>query len=366
MITKYTAVLAAALSSTAISIAALSSPAWADAPVEASISATATTQVPALFAKGDVRIAVVRQLNTGDVYENWIAGIQAEAKLLGVHLQIYNANGDSAKEALYLQEAVSTKPNAIIVGWGFADSLQGGLDAAQQAHIPVIAFDVGAPPSKDVVTIQQSNEQMMQGILAQLTSDLGGQNIKAQVLYAYVPGYRPLDLRNNAWQAFLKSNPGVQVKATIGVVDANTATETANQAVAALTANPQVTDIIAPYDEFAKGATLAVQELKLQGKVKVYGMDISTADIAVMTAPDSPWVVTATTDMVNVGAVVLRTAAAKAAGQLEGNTVTVPPAVITQAALRADHVQNMDELRKAFPQLMTPDLVRAPWMAKGQ
>ncbi|TDH37896.1 sugar ABC transporter substrate-binding protein [Pseudohoeflea suaedae] len=336
--------------------------AFAQEGVPATISASATDEVPAKFAEKNVRIAVVRQLNTGDVYQNWIAGIESEADRLGIKLDVYNADGENAKQALFLQQAVATKPDAIIVGWGFVDSLAPGLEAAKAANIPVITFDVGAQPSDDFVTIDQGDKPMMAGILEKLKEDLGGGDIKGDVIYVYVPGYQALDRRDTVWREFIAENPGLNLVAQIGVVNSNTAAQTADQARAAMTANPDVVAIVAPYDEFAKGASLAVGELGRQSKTKVYGMDISTADIAVMVGENSPWVVTATTDMVNVGAVILRTTAAKIAGQLEGNTLSITPAVITQAELRDAKVQNVEELRKAFSALTTPEVSRAPWM----
>jgi simple sugar transport system substrate-binding protein len=129
-----------------------------------------------------------------------------------------------------------------------------------------------------------------------------------------------------------------------------------------LAANRDVKAVIAPWDGFARGATAGIEELSLQKKIKVYGIDISTADISVMTEPDSPWVITATADAANVGSVVLRAAALKALGQLEGEFLSVAPVLVTQEALRAKQIHNMDQLKESFPGLRTPKLISAPWM----
>jgi simple sugar transport system substrate-binding protein len=335
--------------------------AFAD-PVPVSIRSSAPTAVPQKFADHKVNIAVVRQLNTGDVYQEWISGVQAEAKKLGVNITVYNADGDNAKQALMLQQAVATKPDAIIIGWGFGDSLRDGIAAAKDAHIPVVTYYVQVDPSDDVVTVDQGDNLMMAGILDKMKTDLGGDGAKANIIYVYVSGYQALDLRNVVMQDFLKKNPGIKVVSQIGVVNANTAAQTADQAKAALTANPDVKAIVAPYDEFTKGAAQAITELGLQDKVKAYGMDISTADIAVMVKDKSPWVVTATTSQANVGATVMRVAAAKVSGDLIGNTLSVPPLIITQDDLRKAGVENVEQLGTKFPTLMTPNVAKAPWM----
>ena len=135
------------------------------------------------------------------------------------------------------------------------------------------------------------------------------------MIYVYVSGFAPLDRRDAVWQQFKQDNPGITEVAQIGVVSDNTAAQVAEQAKAALQANPDVTAIFAPFDEFAKGAVQAVQELGLEDQVRVYGADISNADIAVMTAEGSPWVATSAADPSNVGAVAVRAAALLVGGR---------------------------------------------------
>jgi simple sugar transport system substrate-binding protein len=83
-----------------------------------------------------------------------------------------------------------------------------------------------------------------------------------------------------------------------------------------------------------------------------------------MSKPDSPWVVTATADAANVGSIVMRATALKAAGQLDGEVLTVPAVLVTQGALRASKIQNLDQLSQYFPGLRTPKMLAAPWMGK--
>jgi simple sugar transport system substrate-binding protein len=300
----------------------------------------------------DVTIDVVRQLGSGDYFELWLQGAQAEAKTLGITLNVSDADGKDAQQATDLDNAVNQAPDAIIVDHGFADTIQPGIKSALDANIPVVAFDVD-PGDSRAVTVDQSDATIGQQITGQLVKDTDG---TAKVIYVYVAGFAPLDKRNAVWEQVKKDNPGLDQVAQIGVVDDNTAAEVADQAKAALQANPDVTAILAPYDEFAKGATLAVQELNLTGKVKVYGADISTPDLGVITAADSPWVATSATDPSNVGAVSVRAAYLKATGGTVDQALEVPPALLTQSDLVAKKVTTLAELTKAFPQLATPDV----------
>ena len=332
--------------------------------VPLTISPDAPTDVPEQFAGKDVDIAVVRQLNVGDVYQAWISGVEEEAAKLGVNLTIYNADGDNARQALQLQQAVATEPDAILIGWGFGDSLQAGLEGAREAGIPVVASNASIEASDHVTLVNQSEHLMMRGIMDRFAMDRGGEPVSGDVVYVYVAGYRPLDLRNEVWMEFKAANPEINQVAQIGVVNANTAAQTADQAKAALQANPDTIAIIAPYDEFTKGAALAIRELGLQDTVKTYGMDISTADIAVMIEDGSPWVATATTDMTNFGRVSLRVTAGEIVDSYVGNDLQIPPLVITQDELREKGIQNVEQLGASFPGLATPGLAVAPWMEK--
>ncbi|GAA2879516.1 substrate-binding domain-containing protein [Streptosporangium fragile] len=335
-------------------------PASPSAPAAATPSIGATAEVPAEFAAGDVHIALVRQLSSGDYFEQWLAGAQAEAKALNVTLDLSSGDGNNDKQALNLEQAVNQKADAIIVDHGFAQTVQPAIKKAVDADIPVVAFDVD-PGTPEAVALSQDDHLIADQALGALKADTGG---TGEVLYVYVAGFAPLDRRNETWTSFKKDNPGIKQVAQIGVVNSSTASAVADQAKAALQANPGITAVFAPYDEFAKGASLAIKELGLQDKVKVYGADISTADIAVMTEPGSPWVATSAADPSNVGRVAVRAAALLVAGHPVDKALKVPPALITQKQLRDGGITGIEQLVEAVPALQTPDVARVPWAAR--
>ena len=73
-----------------------------------------------------------------------------------------------------------------------------------------------------------------------------------------------------------------------------------------LSAHPDIKVMFAPYDEFAKGVKIAVDEAGLNKGIKIYSADISTSDIAAMREPDSAWAATAATNPAVVGQVSVR------------------------------------------------------------
>ncbi len=326
---------------------------------DTSPAAAPAESAPARFASGDVTISLVRQLSSGDYFEQWLAGAQAQATALNVKLQVSSGDGNNDKQALNLEQAVNAKPDAIIVDHGFAQTVQPAIKKAVAAEIPLVAFDVD-PGTSEAVSLTQDDHQIAEQALGALKAGTGG---SGDVVYVYVAGFAPLDRRNETWTQFKKDNPGIKQVAQIGVVNSSTTSAVADQAKAALQANPGVKAIFAPYDEFAKGAALAVKELGLGDKVKIYGADVSTADIGVITAPGSPWVATSATDPANVGRVAVRAAALLAAGKDLDAALTVPPALITQKGLRDANITNVEQLTKAFPGLVTPDVARVPWVA---
>ncbi|MFN8619558.1 MAG: substrate-binding domain-containing protein [Chloroflexota bacterium] len=332
----------------------------------ASVAGTAFAQSPAAppapFDQPPVKIALVRQLGSGDYFEQWLAGAQAQADALGIDLLVSDARGDNAAQATNLDTAINQGVKAIILDHGQTETLTPGIEAALAANIPVVAFDANA--NNDAVPqIEQSDATIASKALEQLVADTGG---AGKIGYVYVAGFAPLDRRDAVFQQVLKDNPGLELVSTWGTVSDSTAAEVQAQTAAVLTANPDIKAIFAPYDEFAKGAVLAIEAAGLQDQVKVYGADISAADIAVITADGSPWVATVGTDPANVGRVAVRAAALLAAGQEVPHAITVEPALITQQFLKDNKITTVAELGAALPDLDTPDLLPVPWAAPAQ
>jgi simple sugar transport system substrate-binding protein len=178
-----------------------------------------------------------------------------------------------------------------------------------------------------------------------------------------VAGFAPLDRRDRGWKTVKAANPRIDQVAQFGKVSDATADDTQQQAQAVIAGHPKLKAILAPYDEFAKGVVLALNQAKRTG-VSVYGVDISTPDIAVLTAPGSPWKATITTDPANVGRVAVRAIALKLNGDPIKRDILVHPTIITQAYLRDNGITTIDELRTKLPDLDTKDIASAGWIPR--
>ncbi|MFF3849340.1 substrate-binding domain-containing protein [Streptomyces sp. NPDC002328] len=324
----------------------------------AASASAATGKKPAPFSEGAVKVALVRQSGAGDYFEQWGNGAKAQAKALGIDLTVYDAQADNAKQATDLSSAINSGAQAIIVDHGFPATIQPEIDKAVAKGIKVIVYDVETA-TKGVVTTEQDDASMAKAVLDVMAKDLGE---NAKVGYVNVAGYAALDKRDSVWKTAVDSHAWKQ-EFKVGKVTDSTATDNVPLVSAALTQHSDVTGVFAPYDELAKGAVLAVQNKRLQDKVKVFGADVSNADIQNMTAADSPWVATAGTDPSAVGAAVVRTTALELAGQLNKDTVSFPAVAITQDFLRKNKIENMDQLRQALPALNLSQVSTADWIA---
>ena len=178
----------------------------------------------------------------------------------------------------------------------------------------------------------------------------------------YLAGIAPLDRRNETWLEFKKTYPGINEVAQFGTLDNPIANSVANQARSVLTANPDIQVMFAPYDEFAKGVKIAVDEAGLSSDIKIYSADISTSDIAAMREPNSAWAATAATNPAVVGQVSVRALAQLLAGEDPGKSVIVPPTLITQKELIDNDIKNMEELSAKLPQFAHADVAMPAWM----
>ncbi len=332
----------------AASAAALAGPAAAEGVAGA----------PAPFDKGGVKLALVGFISAGDFFEAYQSGAQAQAKKLGVDLRIFPGKQDPALERDQIEQAINLGAKAIVIDHGLPESLKDVAQKALDAGVKVVAFDVNLDNPK-IPQVEQSDHLLARLALEQAVKD-NGDTFKAA--YVYVAGFAPLDRRDEVWTEFKKAHPGVEEVARFGAVNSTTAASVADQAKAALSAHPEITVVFAPYDEFARGVKLALNELGRSDKVKVYSADVSTADIHEITEQNSPWVATVATNPAVVGAASIRAAALLVAGQDPGHSIIVEPVLLTQKSLRDSGVGTVEELSAKVPAFGKSNAATAGWI----
>jgi simple sugar transport system substrate-binding protein len=344
-------------SAAAATSAAASAP--ASAPASAAGSSAAAVAMPAPFDAGPVKVALVQNSGAGDYFQQWTNGAKQQAATIGMELQVYDAQADNAKQATDMETAIGSGVKYIIVDHGQADTMCPLIKKATDAGIKVTVYDIEITEcAPDAVETAQSDADLATLVLTQMATDVG-QSIP--VGYVNVLGIAPLDRRDVIWQQFKKDNKWDE-KFFVGKFTNAVATDNAQLVDAALKANPDVKAIFAPYDELTKGTVSAIEQNNMQKDVSAYGIDISNADIEVMTKADSPWKATATTDPNAIGAGVVRAMAQEMAGQLGTKSVVFPGVLVTQKFLLDNKITNMDELRAAMPELNLTGEVAADWI----
>ena len=313
---------------------------------------------PAPFDKGGVKVALVTFISAGDFFQSYQAGAQKQAKALGIDLQIFSGRQDAAAQREQVEQAINLGVQGIVIDHGQPEALKDVAQKALDAGIKVVAFDVdlGNPA---IPQVEQSDHELAKAALGQAIADNG---TAFNAGYVYVAGFAPLDRRNEIWEEAKKANAGIVEKARWGAVNDTTASSTADQTKAVFQANPDITVVFAPYDEFARGVKLATDELGISDKVKIYSADVSTADITEISAEGSPWVATAATNPAVVGEVSVRAVAKLIAGEDPGHNIIVKPVLITQKELRDNAIKTVEDLNAKLPAFGKSDAATASWI----
>jgi simple sugar transport system substrate-binding protein len=314
---------------------------------------------PAPFDKGPVKIALVQYSGAGDYFEQWTAGARKQGDAAGFDIQVYDARADSAKQASDMDSAIASGVKGIIVDHGLARPMCPLIGKATDAGIAVVVYGIEITQcAPKAVYAEQDDANLATLVLTQMAKEVGD---GAQVGYVTVFGIAPFDRPDPVWRKFRTEHKWTQ-KFVIGKLTNAMATDNAPLVAGVLKANTQVKAIFTSSDELTKAALSALEQNSLSPKVGVYGIDISKADIELMTKKDSPWKATATTDPRAVGAATTRTLALELAGQLGKKKVLFPGALVTQAFLLENRIKNMDDLRAKLPALNLANVSSASWL----
>ena len=316
-------------------------------------------QKPAPFDKGPVKIALVQYSGAGDYFELWTEGAQRQADAIGFTMQRFDAQADDARQAADMKTAIESGVAGIIVDHGRSPTMCPLINRATEAGIAVVVYDVKvAECAPGAVETAQNDVDLATLVLTQMAKDVGD-GVPVGYVNAFV--IAPLERRDVVWKKFVADH-GWDQKFSVGKFSHDVAADNAELAAAALKAHPDVKAVFAPYDELTKGAVTAIERTKLGSKVAAYGIDISDADIDLMTKKDSPWKATATTDPSAVGAAVTRTLALQLAGQLGSKQVVFPGVLVTQSFLVQQQIKNMGDLRAKLPDLNLAGVASAAWI----
>jgi len=324
----------------------------------------AAVDVPAALAeKGDIKINVIRKIGGDDHTAQFLAGAKQEGESLGFTVDTFSANGDTAKFLDALDQAANGDYDGVVISHGDDPATVDAVNKLKEKGIEVVAFDsVGELSAVENVTLtSQDDEALAQYALDQLVKEQGED---AKIVYLWVDGFPPMVRRNNVYQATLEKYPNIKEVERFGVANANTSVETQNAVAAMLAKHPkgEIDAIFATWDAFAIGAARALIEAG-RTEIKIYGIDVSNADLQIMQEENSPWVATAAVDPKMIGAVNVRLLAKKLAGEETPPAYNLEAALIDQATLKqSSEPVNMVTLADIIPGWGTTDAFEEDWM----
>jgi simple sugar transport system substrate-binding protein len=282
---------------------------------------------PPPFDKGDVKVALVSYLSSGDFFQAYEAGVTRQAKALGIDLHVFQGRQRPDEEREQIRQAIDLGVKGIIVNGGKTEAVSDVVQEALNAGIKVVAGNIYLE-NPGVVIVDQDFVGQLDLVLDQVEKENGD---KFKAGYVYVEGFPALDNRDKAWAAFKTKHPGVEQVAQWGSVDDTT-------------------------------AKLATDDAGVSDKVKIYGVDVSTSDIQEIREPSSAWVATSAASAEGIGEVAARTIALAIAGQLKDDKVYAKATLITQKFLDDNNIKSEKELVAKLPAFLGRDIASAPWI----
>lgn len=344
-----------------------STPATGEGAENAGASGQQTAEVsnlPAAIAdKGEINIKVIRKIGGDDHTAQFLAGAKQEGEALGFKVDTFSANGNTAQFHDALEQAAQGDVDGVIISHGDDPATLDAVKKLTDKGIPVVAFD-SIPELAEVpgVTLTaQNDEALAQFALERLVQEQGED---AKIVYLWVDGFPPMVRRNTVYQSFQEKYPNLTEVERFGVATANTSVDTQNAVAAMLTKYPkgEIDAIFATWDAFAIGANRALVEAG-RNEIKIYGIDVSNADLQAMQEENSPWVATAAVDPKMIGSVNLRLLAKKIAGEETPAAYNLEAALIDQETLNTSaEPVNMATLAEIIPGWGVTDAFEEDWM----
>ena len=322
--------------------------------------------VPERFAKGDpVKIKVVRKIGGDDHTAQFLAGAKEEGEALGFQVDVFTANGDTAKFHDAINQALNQNYDGFIISHGDDDATVNDVKKIVEKGKSVVAFDSNPKLAEveGVTLTSQDDEALATLALEQLVKDTNG---KANIAYLWVDGFPPMVRRNKVYQEVLSKNPGIKEVERFGVASADTSVQTQNAVAAMLNKYPKgkLDAIFATWDAFAIGAARALKEAGRE-EVKIYGIDVSNADLQEIQRDKSEWKYTAAVDPKLIGAVDMRLLAKKLAGEETPQTYDLEASLISQEEVqKSKEPVNMVNLATIVPGWGKSDAFEEEWMKK--
>lgn len=211
------------------------------------------------------------------------AGAEAAAKEYGLELEWNGpaAETDYSRQIQILDSYIARQVDGIAIAATEKTALNGSLERAKAANIPVVVFDSGVDSANYMTFVATNNfeaGQMGARSLAKLINEKGK---VAVVLHA--PGsVSTMDRERGFQEVIAKEFPGIKIVATqYGMSDSAKSMAAAENM---LTAHPDLDGLFASAEPGSVGAVQAIKARNLSGKIKLVTFDSSDGLIDALNA----------------------------------------------------------------------------------
>ncbi|MEO8716131.1 MAG: ABC transporter substrate-binding protein [Acetobacteraceae bacterium] len=240
----------------------------------------AHAQNPPAFSTA--RIPVIVKATTSQFWATVFAGATEAARVLNIKIEKQGATAetDVAGEVNIMENAIATKPTAIVIAATNAVALAAPIAKATAAGIPVIMIDSAASTDKYVTFLATNNETGGQKAADAMAACVKARTGKEEGKVAYLTalaGAQSLNDRDKGFVEELKKYPGLQiVDHRVGNNDPSKALSDSEDL---LTKTPDIVGIFADNELEGDGAGQAVSDKKLGSKMCLVAFDTSDQEV---------------------------------------------------------------------------------------
>ena len=203
--------------------------------------------------------------------------VKAKAEELGVDLTVFDGGQDVSKQISQVESAINQGYAGIMIEPASVDGIKPAAEAARKAGIPLITVNQRIT-DQELASAYVGANPVEGGELEMRTAaeEIGG---KGQVAFLLGPLGSDAQIgRTQGYYNVLKEYPGIEV---VYEQTANWRTDEALKLVENwLQTGVNLKAIVANNDGMALGALKAVEDAKMLGKIKIYGLDATPDALA--------------------------------------------------------------------------------------
>ena len=244
--------------------AAPAQPPAAPAPAEqptAATSAPSTGEAPTIAFSGFS--------STNEFWLTLARAAEEEAKAQGAtFVNVTTANPDAEAQVAAVENAISQKVSALIIGAADSRAFGDAIDKAQAAGIPVITVDTGIDHPW-VKTLIQTDNLAAAKMAGEYIVKTAGPDCKKLLIIGGLAGHQTGDARKNGVEEAAKAAGYEVIVEYADWLEAKAAEVAQNQ----LSANPDICAVFAAWDPGAVAALSVIKQKGLLDKITLVGFD---------------------------------------------------------------------------------------------